>query len=349
MVMSRVIPFERESEQRAAKGDSPSSAAPQLTRRSQVPGRVRWHAPALHRQPRRAAVIEDAVSMFSGVQAVRANPLTGSILVHFDSGLVTIIALESAVRRALKRPPLSPAVWQAFVEKRRRHPLMCEASRPSDPGACIGQHDLAFAPAWHWYLDGTVLGSQLLRRFITCACAALVAQPLATIIMGVSTLVTGLAFLRHTGRTLSTGRQLSANSIIGTGTVIRILAEQNIAALAAIWMFHLVVYLRSVARRRSPVAARITPEVEERDVWMILDGVEVCCSLDRQAPGDVIVLDAGERVPIDGCAEGGGGTVDELPFRAKCVPVFGAPSHRNVPAALLHPAPTSAGDGRSWQ
>jgi cation transport ATPase len=279
-----------------------------LTCWSRVPGRVRWHVPELHRQPRRAATVEDAIRRCTGVLTVRVNPLTGSVLIHYDFTLISLIALESVVLRVLTHRPARSAAWEPRLDKRRRHQHAYKKSRPRDDGGCGGRYDLAVGPAWHLYLDATVLGGQLLRRFVLCACAALVAQPLVTIIMGVSAVVTGLTLLGNTRRLPSAGRDLSTNSIGRSAAVIGLFVEQNLTALAVLWLLHLGAYLRSVARRRSRTGIRVTQDVKERDIkeqdikdqsaWIVVDGIEVSCPVDGRAHHDLIGIDAGEPTPL---------------------------------------------------
>ena len=52
-----------------------------------VRGRVRWDAPALYRAPQLAAEVERLLLQRPGIEGVRANPLTGRLLVYHAAGL----------------------------------------------------------------------------------------------------------------------------------------------------------------------------------------------------------------------------------------------------------------------
>ncbi len=71
-----------------------------LTARSITRGRVRWQAPALHRSPRLAAELERLLLQQRGIEAVRANPMTGRLLV-FHAVELPVSEIGAAVRIAL--------------------------------------------------------------------------------------------------------------------------------------------------------------------------------------------------------------------------------------------------------
>jgi hypothetical protein len=73
---------------------------------SQVPGRERWHVDALVDRPRLAAAVELVLRTEDGIKKVRANPLTGRVLVCYEPGLLTE-SVETLIRRALAFGPMS--------------------------------------------------------------------------------------------------------------------------------------------------------------------------------------------------------------------------------------------------
>ena len=92
--------------------DEPRADAFPLAARSVVRGRVRWDAPALHRAPRLAAEVERLLLERPGIEGVRANPLTGRLLVLHAANLplsrldreIRTVAREALVR--LRGQPL---------------------------------------------------------------------------------------------------------------------------------------------------------------------------------------------------------------------------------------------------
>ena len=90
---------------------------PRLVLRSRIPGRQRWYADAIENNPRLAAAVELILRTETGVEEVRANPLTGRVLVRYQPGTVTE-PIETMIRRAIAAGPLSPEEFAAFQATR---------------------------------------------------------------------------------------------------------------------------------------------------------------------------------------------------------------------------------------
>ncbi|MCU1233571.1 MAG: Lipid export ATP-binding/permease protein MsbA [Candidatus Solibacter sp.] len=73
---------------------------------SQVNGRERWYVDALENSPRLAATVELVLQSEKGITEVRANPLTGRVLVCYDRHLLAE-TVETLIERALGFGPMS--------------------------------------------------------------------------------------------------------------------------------------------------------------------------------------------------------------------------------------------------
>jgi hypothetical protein len=73
---------------------------------SHVAGRDRWHVDALQNSPRLAATVELVLRTEEGIKEVRANPVTGRVLVCYAPELLTE-SVETLIRRALGFGPMS--------------------------------------------------------------------------------------------------------------------------------------------------------------------------------------------------------------------------------------------------
>lgn len=79
------------------------SEAPRLRRLSVIPGRQRWHADAVFRNPAVARRLEELLLVSAKVQQARANPVTGRVLVVHDPAIPSdevATLLEEAVERS---------------------------------------------------------------------------------------------------------------------------------------------------------------------------------------------------------------------------------------------------------
>jgi cation-transporting P-type ATPase C len=294
-----------------------------LVRRSIVPGRVRWHSSALHHQPRRAAAVEDAAGGFIGVTSAHAEPLTGTLLVHYDTRITTMSEVEAAVRQAILLAPLTREAWQARLAMREHEDSCAHAHHDHHHG---GAHDhghdgQAGEHVRNLQLGGAALGSVLLGR-LAFGPIALATQPWLAAIIATCTVVTGLPFLRGAWRTLTHTRRLTTDTLVSAATMASIFLGETVTALTVIWLLNMGEYLQSVVLGQTRRAIRDLLDVDMSDVWLVVGDAEISTSLDRITPGDCIVVHAGRRVPVDGRVEGGTATLNEAPITGESMPVM---------------------------
>ncbi len=92
-----------------------------------LPGRLRLKLPALKRNAAYAQALQTSLSTVPGVLAVRANTLTGSLLISYDPVRVDGASLQRAVPGA---PPAMRAVCPTCVTQRGS--TAGQQARPSD-------------------------------------------------------------------------------------------------------------------------------------------------------------------------------------------------------------------------
>jgi cation-transporting P-type ATPase C len=297
---------------------------PSLVRRSVVPGRVRWYSPVLHHQPRRAAVVEDAIRTRIGVTSAAVEPLTGTLLLHYDTRTTTESEIEAAVRQAIRLDPLTTDAWHERLTTREHQATCARIEHGHPPHHHGGHHHHDHDTREHvrnLQLGGATLLVVLLLR-VALGPTALVGQPWLAPIVALSTVATGLPFLRGAWRTLTHTRTLTTDSLVSAATIASIFLGESVTALTVIWLLNLGEYLQSVVLRRTRRAIRALLEVDEGDVWLVIDGAEVSAPLQRVMPGDLIAVYAGKRIPVDGRVEDGTGTLNEAPITGESMPVM---------------------------
>lgn len=123
-----------------------------LRLRSAVPGRICWEVEALRNRPRKAAAVAMALWQRVGIHSAEATPLTGRLLVRYDTN-VSSQEITAMVRTALRTRSLSP---EAYVALRGSPHGERHGSVSTPVGSTNGHvHDHA--------LDGTALQSHLMR------------------------------------------------------------------------------------------------------------------------------------------------------------------------------------------
>jgi cation-transporting P-type ATPase C len=280
----------------------------------------------LHRQPGRCAAVEGAMSVILGLRAVRADPRTGSVLVHYDAQLTNLTALEIAARGALILPPLDTETCQARRGKHQPDDHCGHDHGPGhhhghgDAGAHDHERDEIAERVRDVYVGGAVLAGGLLTRMLFGSVVA--GQPWLTVVIGVSTLLTGLPFLRGAWRTVTRGRPLTTDTLVSSATIASLFLGEAVTALTVIWLLNIGEYLQSLVLHRTRRAIRALLELEEIEVWLVVGDLEVSTSTDRLTAGDLIVVHAGKRIPVDGRVEDGTATINEAPITGESMPVI---------------------------
>src|ERR1043166_8733449 len=87
--------------------------------RSRVPGRERWKLPAIRNHPEIAAAVEAAIRRQPYILDVRANSITGTVLLRWDPR-GPVPAVTEILQRALEEPPATIESLRAIVLERKK-------------------------------------------------------------------------------------------------------------------------------------------------------------------------------------------------------------------------------------
>jgi manganese/zinc-transporting P-type ATPase C len=276
---------------------------PELILLSNVPGRQRWSLPAINSKPRLAAAVELALRKESGALLVKANPLTGRILLKWHPSQKPP-EIHSIICRALARGPMSLAVYQ----KRRGTP---------DPKVRKLIRKLL--------IGGIKLTLILFSRAIWGAVAT---GPLAApiLVMSISgTVITGFDFLKALFRTATGQRGITTGTLIGAATLSSIALSENVTALIVIWLLNFGEYLEEVTLRRTRAAIRDLLATDDEEIWVRMNGVEVCMAAKDVHRGAMVTAQAGRKIPVDGVIVSGEGTINEAPITGESMPAIRFP------------------------
>jgi manganese/zinc-transporting P-type ATPase C len=277
-----------------------SQTHPEMTLLSDVPGRQRWRVPAIESRPRLAAAVEIALRRQAGAALVKANPVTGRILVKWRSSQPAP-RVRSIIRKALADAPLTEVAYRKFrgVPDRKVRALI---------------HKLV--------LGGVKLCLILFSRL---AWGAVSSGPLAGTIQLLSVsgiIITGFDFLRALYRT-ATGRSgINTNTLIGVATVSSMVLKENVTALIVIWLLNLGEYLEMVTLRRTRAAIRELLATDDESVWIVVSGLEVSVPAREVRPGVIVVARSGHKISVDGVVQSGEATINEAPITGESMPAI---------------------------
>lgn len=91
------------------------------------------------------------------------------------------------------------------------------------------------------------------------------------------------------------------------------------AAVAALYCFSRVLLIKTQDHARASLSS--TFGLEEREVWLVKEGVEVAMPLEQLEVGDIVVVRAGDVIPVDGYITEGVASVDQHMLTGEAQPV----------------------------
>jgi Ca2+-transporting ATPase len=256
-----------------------------------VRGRARLAVAAVRRSPRRAARLEDGLAALAAVRAVHVNPLTGSVLILFDSARLPVTRLIAEVARHANGrttrpapPPLRDVAWHT------RPADTVAAALEVDPRTGLSEAEAARRLVLH--------GANRLPAPRPKSALSIVTGHLAS----VPVLVLGVA----AALSLASGALLEAaviGAVVALNTVIGYATESRVERILT--SLQEVVLPQAIVRREGG------------------EGIVATAAL---VPGDVILLRPGNAIPADArLVDVDGLVVDESALTGESAPVAKTP------------------------
>ncbi len=285
---------------------------PEMRLLSSVPGRQRWYVPAIQNKPRVAAAVEIMLRREPRLLCVRANVLTGRILLQWDSS--QSIEIKSLVRTALARGPLSTSSYEELCGK-----------PDGKVRKLIGKLTLGV------FKLSLILFSRLIWGAISAGPLAAPIQVLS--VSGI--VITGYDFLRAFCRSLVGRSRITTGTLIGAATLSSMALRENVTALTVLWLLNLGEYLEMLTLQRTRAAIRSLLSTDDQEIWIVTADVEVLVPIKDVRPGATVVVRSGRRIPVDGVIESGAATVNEAPITGESMPVVHRAGHTVYAGTVL--------------
>ncbi|MGI6657070.1 MAG: heavy metal translocating P-type ATPase [Desulfobulbus sp.] len=272
-----------------------------------IPGRLRVRVRTLERHAVRCGWMRSRLQAFPGVTAVETRLLTGSVIVVFLPGKVSVRTLLAIVLNQV-RAPLTAPIEDAPP-----------AVAPNRACSCV---DSAAGPSFSrkirrvLWLTGC-MGWALARKWIF-------ALPLAQTpfsLLGAVALLSALPLAGDAIRETRTRKKLTVTPFLAAGSLITIAMGHPFSALQILWIYNVAEVTEEYVARRSRRAIRDILEVAPSQAYVMIDGMEVAIAVADLRPGDLVAVHAGERIPVDGVVTEGEALVDESSINGRSEPM----------------------------
>lgn len=262
--------------------------------RSETPGRIRAGNPVLAEWSGVRSRVEAELLGINGIISFDVNLVTARVLVRFDFHRVSSETVLEALARATDDLDSTDVAALPHAER-----------APS--GASLRLYASTLNTA---FVVGTIGIPVLLPYRI--AATALVAAHL---------LFSGL-------QSIFAERRLRVDVLDALVIAMLLVFKVPVAATLMVWVvdFCYVLLESTAAMSRKLLTSLFGAQVAR--AWVLIDGVEVEMSIDDVAPGALVVVRAGEQVPVDGTITEGEALVDQHVLTGEFAPVERGPEER---------------------
>lgn len=252
-----------------------------------VPGRVRLRHPMLKRNGEVTRHLEHELMATLGVERYEIDRLAGTVLIMHDEGRLParrlVIVLESLIDHVLH-----------------------ESAEPTGMGRALDRPDLDLP------INTAVVGLATVAQF---AFPAL--RPLAIVVI----LATYVPTFKGVYETLFKERRIGVDVLDALFAFASVAVGALAAAAINAWCLSLSRVLVERGQADSSRALFTTFGKQARFAWLLQGGQEVEVPLTSLKPGDRIVVNTGEAVPVDGTVERGTVMVDQHVLTGESAPV----------------------------
>jgi Cd2+/Zn2+-exporting ATPase len=237
--------------------------------------------------------IEGKLRTLSGVVSWQVNMLERTLRIQFDPETVAPNALLTAIRGLGMSPVLASQAADHVAW--RRAPLLLSTAA-----------------------SGVLLGSTILAAWLEASSALVIA--LATLAMMAGGWMTARKALRAV-----LARRLDMNVLMTIAVVGAVGIGEWGEGATVVFLFALAQLLETYSLDRARQAVRRLLDITPPEATVRRDRQEVRLPVAMVAPGELLLIRPGERVPLDGVVRAGTSGVNQAPITGESMPVEKAP------------------------
>jgi cation-transporting P-type ATPase C len=265
-----------------------------------VPGRLRVKVEAIRRNEEKAATLAHWLTLQARIREAAANPVTGSVIVYYNS-------------QDTSPPDLLPLVEQGI----RDLPKLLEetppwTARPVEEVRIEKPEVLAWGVAKVAGITG-FLGLNLLKSLIW-------GTPFSPAVITGAAIAASLPLWRRALADLGKYRFVGLNPLLSTATFLAIATGEAMTALEVVWILEIGELLEEYVADRSRRAVKEILQVAAKNTYVLHEGVEVETPIDQVQEGDIVAVHAMEKIPVDGVVIQGEALVDQAHFTGRSEP-----------------------------
>jgi Cu2+-exporting ATPase len=280
----------------------------ELTIRHFLPGRVRLYMPVLYHE---SHLIDSAVLWLQkqpGIESIRVNPACASVVIEYDRRKPEIWAQMSFFLQTVTIDQLRLLITHA----EQQVPPHVQLPKPKEIVAKSGPALKATSRRWPLALPSLSL---VLASFT---------HPVVIAIHTPLLLWNSYPIAQRAFRVMRRERRLNVD-FLDTLAIAASIAQNNFLAGSIVaWLIHLGDYIRDLTAAGSRRAMSELLDYQAKTAWVIRAGAVVAVPAIEVVINDLVVIHAGEMVPVDGEIIEGHATIDQKTITGEGLPVHRA-------------------------
>lgn len=270
-----------------------------------LPGRIRLRSRALTYLEGEAKDIAWRIKDIEGILEVNVNSVIGSLLVLYDSDLVTEENLVEGIEYIIST--YSVMVYREHRAEQNRLPVSERRVENEPISELVTRVAVTGVSVIFGLMRHQTVPMGLFRRL--------------TSFTGLTALSLSVPILKNGFHSLITARRPNADTLSATSIIASLLAGKGLSALTIILLADLAELLTAYSMDRTRKAISDMLSVGEPFVWRKIGLDTERIPLANLAAGDEIIVHTGEKISVDGVVTSGHALVDQSPITGEFMPV----------------------------
>lgn len=279
-----------------------------------IPGRLRIRVEGLYRSSAFAQMLVHQLGSVAGIRSVAANPLTGRTLIHFDQSKLTLTEIRQHIEK-IHRKFLNGSQTEAGQSLKVK-PIPVADTRPgvNQAGAIPPRLQV-----FNTIVTGGILAGLILKRMIVGRSMLSASQRVFNL-AAIMTIISGYPLLRRGIGHLVNEKKVNHDLLISLATLILLTMRESITGLSVLWLVYASELFNYVMQRQARKEIRKMAEQHQIHAWRVTGGQTQKVTVAELAVGDIVVVQSGELIPVDGEVIEGEAVVNRAAICGECLP-----------------------------
>ena len=288
-----------------------------------LPGRMRLQVPGLKSNRAFVSALEkELLLLLPEIKKAVANPRTGSLLLLFPGSDLSYDDVVSQIGAIVRQRDS----WldEDLADKSQKQKETAVALRNPTANSVAEPEELGLRrQIWQSVAVATVLGFIAIKRAILGP-SAMANSSLVLNLSAWTTIIAGYPIFRS-GVDALHGKRINNDLLITVATLTSLLLRESFTGLVVVFLVNLSSLFQTITVSRSRTAIRALLVNKEERAWVVRQGVEVELPLEEVVVGDIVVVQTGGKILVDGKVTSGEGSVNQASITGESLPVFRNP------------------------